>query len=99
MWSKSPAATARTEPFDASSRAKFRAPTASPKKEPPTRPAFKPAIAEADSLNPCRASNQERAWRTSCSWPSTFTFLKTFLIFPSLPITNVDRSVPQYFFP
>src|SRR5579875_2593010 len=40
-----------------------------------------------------------RAAMTSSMLPSTFTLLKAFLILPCLSMTNVDRSIPQNFFP
>ncbi len=39
------------------------------------------------------------ALRTSSTWPSTFTFGKTFLISPSFPIIKVVRSIPRTVFP
>ncbi len=40
-----------------------------------------------------------RAARTSSTWPSTFTFRKTWVIFPFPSMMKVERSTPMYLRP
>jgi len=58
-------------------------------------PSFPPLSCHASPLAP----QVLRTVRTSFTCPSTFTLRKIAFMIPSGPITNVLRSIPQYFFP